>query len=88
MQGDLISRSELIKCLEESVWNDVLEVVKEQPTAYSVEKVVNVLHLRALDHGADANLNQNRYTTIAHELKIREDECRKIMEIVRNGGKE
>ena len=40
MQKDLIDRSELIKCLEEGVWNDVLKVVKEQPTAYNVKQVL------------------------------------------------
>ena len=36
----LIDADELIKCLEEGVWNDVVEVVREQPTAYNPKAVM------------------------------------------------
>lgn len=36
----LIDADELIMCLEHGVWNSAVEVVKEQPTAYDVEKVM------------------------------------------------
>lgn len=39
----LIDANELKKCIEESTWNDILELVDEQPTAYDVEKVVEEL---------------------------------------------
>lgn len=45
MQGDLISRSELLKALE--TWGGDVEVlaqyIKDTPTAYSVESVVEQL---------------------------------------------
>lgn len=43
----LIDADELIKCLDNCVWNDATEVVKAQPTAYDVEKVVAELEQQA-----------------------------------------
>lgn len=42
----LIDTDDLIKMLEEGVWNDVVEVVNEQPTAYDVDKVAEQLERR------------------------------------------
>ena len=39
----LIDANELIKCLDYCAWNDAVEVVEQQPTAYDVDKVVEQL---------------------------------------------
>lgn len=39
----LIDADDLIKMLEDGVWNDVVQVVREQPTAYDVDKVIEHL---------------------------------------------
>lgn len=41
--GRLIDADELKKCIEGSTWNDILELVDEQQTAYDVVKVVEEL---------------------------------------------
>ena len=75
MQNDLISRSALIEAFVE---NDLFlpEVVKElienQPTAYDVDKVVEAEEKFLVNYGVPKN-------TPVH---------RKIIDIVRNGGKE
>ena len=49
----LIDADELIKCLDYCAWNDATEVVNAQPTAYDVEKVVEVVREDCYSMGFD-----------------------------------
>ena len=77
----LIDANELIKCLDYCAWNDAVEVVEQQPTAYDVEKVVEQLEdkLTCEDFGT-CGYCQNRWCP--RELLDADD----AIEIVRKGG--
>lgn len=80
----LIDANELIKCLDYCTWNDAVEVVEQQPTAYDVDKVIEQLggmlqekrkmYLRG-------NRDENRYF---YEIHILEE----VIDIIRAGEKE
>lgn len=70
----LIDADELIMCLEHGVWNSAVEVVKEQPTAYDVENVVEQLKKLPRDS------TWNPYSDNINREKA--------VEVVRAGGKE
>ena len=86
MQNDLISRSELIETLrkeaeecEEAMcspnfWS-ALRIVKEQPKAYDVEKVIEELEREIESYQSECAWNYAKGLEYA-------------LEIVRNGGKE
>lgn len=102
MSNDLISRSALIEAMNASKrqptsdeniegycegWNDLDDIINEQPTAYNVEKVVEELH--------EFSLNTMPY---CNEM-LREDLCddskdcdycklQHAIDIVRKGGVE
>lgn len=100
MQNDLISRRNLIKALNEKINRntqnsilrvilyDVISIVKEQPTAYSVEKVVAELEengqkmseAKAIRPYAKHSPSDHRY--------YKAISVKKAVDIVRNGGKE
>lgn len=71
----LIDADDLIKQLEEGVWNSAVEEVKNQPTAYDVEAVV-----RELEDNAEGFFVRNGefIKTIPLETAI---------EIVKRGGR-
>ena len=84
--SDLISRSELIEEIKslsivlngKQIFSDdakdtVLRIIKEQPTAYSVDKVVEELELHSFELGTD--------TLPVHYVRLNE-----AIEIVKQGG--
>ena len=84
--SDLISRSELIEEIQslsiilngKQIFSDdakdtVLRIIKEQPTAYSVDKVVEELELHSFELGTD--------TLPVHYIRLNE-----AVEIVKQGG--
>ena len=83
MQGDLISRSALMKYLRDYKWefamgsdfSKAMEMIDAQPTAYDVEKVVAELRHSIRD-----------YTSDYHGVEYIEPED--AIEIVRKGGVE
>ena len=85
----LIDADELIKCLEHCIWNDATEVVNAQPTAYDVEKVVAKLEEKKELHTEHYNNSIYKYFP---DVKQRYEQIQlvidKIINIVRNGGKE
>ena len=86
--SDLISRSELIEEIKslsivlngKQIFSDdakdtVLRIIKEQPTAYSVDKVVKELELHSFELGTD--------TLPVHYVRLNE-----AIEIVKAGRKD
>lgn len=80
--SDLISRSALIKHFEAIQQQEnvvglefvaMIDEIKEQPTAYSVDKVIEDLELHSFEFGTD--------TLPAHYVRLNE-----AIEIVRQGG--
>ena len=87
--SDLISRSELLKYMENTELSQYIDeinsgndnynstplydYVKEMPTAYSVDKVVDELELHSFEFGTD--------TLPAHYVRLNE-----AIEIVKHGG--
>lgn len=73
----LIDANELIKCLDYCAWNDAVEVVEQQPTAYDVDEVVEKIceyFKKQIDKEVD-------------KLKVVDFSC-EINKIIRAGGKE
>lgn len=58
----LIDADDLLKQLEEGIWNSAVEEVKNQPTAYDVDAVVRELEAAREPHKqiADGKLFSNR----------------------------
>ena len=89
--SDLISRSELLKRLEEwntsdetdkALYNFALHIIIEQPTAYSVDKVIEEL-------GENARRYTKKYVTPYGNNGYRDVKAisiHKAIEIVKNGG--
>ena len=80
--SDLISRSELIKHFEAIQQQEnvvglefiaMIDEIKEQPTAYNIDKVVEELELHSFELGTD--------TIPAHYVRLNE-----AIEIVKQGG--
>ena len=80
--SDLISRSELIKFFEEHMRTaedfreiiiNIIPTIKNQPTAYDVDKVVEYLELHSFEFGTD--------TLPAHYVSLND-----AIEIVKQGG--
>lgn len=44
----MIDADELKKCIEESTWNNILDLVDEQPTAFDKNKVIEQLEENAI----------------------------------------
>lgn len=103
MQGDLISRSALIEAFRKKAseietlgiipgYTIALNVIKEQPTAYDVEKVVEQLkELKEFEY--DDSDEEPHYTDVEDWFDAGASEgsfkaYKKAIEIVRNGGKE
>lgn len=96
MHGDLISRSALMERLKEeartgtigSDYNMFEYLINEQPTAYSVEKVIEQAHkifvdeLEIIEKGIPEG---GEYTEEAYRL-LYLNKC--VSDAVRNGGKE
>ena len=77
----LIDADDLIKQLEEGVWNSAVEEVKNQPTAYDVEAVVQRLEwLKYDDYECEENGCQGEFC-----IQCTLD---KAIEIVRGGRNE
>ena len=94
--SDLISRSELIKVLKDratneaimgymtayDVINSIIDEVEEQPTAYSVDKIVaelNELDVKSITRYKDGNFGD--FDGVEYYIKKR-----KAIEIVKQGG--
>lgn len=80
----LIDADELKRMLDEGVWNDVFEVVDNEPTAYDADKVVEQLEeQRAVAFLTLANTGDKEsdfaYKKVADYLD-------KAIEIVKKGG--
>ena len=98
--SDLISRSELLKRLEEwntsdetdkALYNFALNIIIEQPTAYSVDKVVEELEERAdflKDCTKYGNKNAKQQAESYNTMMMYEvaDLVDDLIEIVKNGG--
>ena len=98
--SDLISRSELLKRLEEwntsdetdkALYNFALNIIIEQPTAYSVDKVVEELEERAdflKDCTKYGNKNAKQQAEAYNTMMMYEvtDLVDDLIEIVKNGG--
>ena len=80
--SDLISRSELIKFFEKHIRTaedfreiiiNIIPTIKNQPTAYDIDKVVERLELHSFELGTD--------TLPAHYVRLND-----AIEIVKQGG--
>lgn len=85
--SDLISRSKLLESFKKSycghlgmensdgmmTFRSICRIIKEQPTAYSVDKIVEELELHSFEFGTD--------TLPAHYVRLNE-----AIEIVKQGG--
>lgn len=78
----LIDADDLIKQLEEGVWNSAVEEVKNQPTAYDVEAVVRELEELKKRPGKNCPLGCSSDTP-CYECMVRQ-----AIEIVRGGRNE
>lgn len=91
MSDDLISRSALIQSLKNNVLVDVTpnteQAIEEQPTAYDVDKVVERLEDKALEHA----INGQQFGEDGYDNHEKEERCIKqgieeSIEIVKSGG--
>ena len=82
--SDLISRSALIEEMKKAEieyenammcpsWWSAFNIIREQPTAYDVDKVIEELELHSFELGTD--------TLLAHYVRLNE-----AIEIVKQGG--
>ena len=91
MQGDLISRSALLEAIDKmdkgSLYLPLLfkDMVKRQPTAYDVEKVVAELEEKTCELLHMDKETFRKYEEHKHIVKLTLHE---VESIVRNGGKE
>lgn len=104
MQNDLISRSALIEALEKhyngltyenvptsiaDFYCEMEKLIKNQPTAYSVEDVVAELKDKAEEHRNIAfDMEAKGFSGIADKQYAKQLACINAIEIIRNGGKE
>ena len=92
MQGDLISRTEVLKLIEDIKCNrdvpknygtllDIMRKIRKLPTAYSVEKVVEQVEDKREEMVNDTEYDNN---TVNYYLQYADE----FIDIVLNGGKE
>lgn len=91
MQDDLISRSDLLKEFDPN--GELLDPMAVRmkivtaPTAYDVEKVVAELEKMRDRKSKNIQLNSQSYD-MEYKLKSNDNFFAKVIEVIRNGGKE